>query len=408
MIINKLFNVFKSDILKNTLILFSLNIFQRLFGVVNIYFLVRVLSQEEFGNYRFILSCLSFVSFLALPNLNNSIMQSSARKFYGTYIYSIKPMLKFCSLGSLLLAVVSIWFFNKDKNLFYAFILTSAMFPFMYGLQLWNGFKSGKQQFIDIALVQLVCSALISLFIFLSYIGHLSDNWVIILCYVVIIPSFFNIIMTIITIKDIDCKANEEKDSVKYGIKTSFYASFNIISLYIDKILVYLFVSPEMLAIYVVAERIPDVLKSLCQSFTSVLGPIFAVKEKYTRNLDKKINTIFFIGFTLILIFSEFVYPYINDFLFGVDYSGSTIYGKFLLFSLSFTLYSILKSRYITSHLHGENYKIVFLYAALLKIATSVLFIPFFGVEGAIASIIISRVFSVCVVHYIIRTRYLN
>ena len=73
-----------SLIAKNAGLLIGLQAVQRLLGLVTTYFVVRVLSQDGFGSYQYVLSVIGVVSIFGMPGINNAVMQSVARGYRGT------------------------------------------------------------------------------------------------------------------------------------------------------------------------------------------------------------------------------------------------------------------------------------------------------------------------------------
>ena len=71
--------------LLNIILVFGYRIFQKFISFAVIYFLVRALTPEQYGEYNFILTLIGFSTITALPGLQESVTQSTARGFMGTY-----------------------------------------------------------------------------------------------------------------------------------------------------------------------------------------------------------------------------------------------------------------------------------------------------------------------------------
>ena len=58
---------------------------QRAAGLISLYFVVRHLSPADLGQYQFVTVVIATAAFLALPGLDNALMQSIARGSRGLY-----------------------------------------------------------------------------------------------------------------------------------------------------------------------------------------------------------------------------------------------------------------------------------------------------------------------------------
>ena len=135
-------------IFRNTLFVFALRFLQKTLGIAATYFVVRALSQEEFGEYHFILSIVGILTIFSLRGLNNSIMQSVARGFIGTYRAAV-PLAFYSSLvGSLILAGIGGWYFlDGQQEMAFGCFIAASLFPFARGLTQWKAVKSGEEYF---------------------------------------------------------------------------------------------------------------------------------------------------------------------------------------------------------------------------------------------------------------------
>ena len=135
-------------LLQNTAFVFALNALQRFFGLATVYVLVRTLSQEQFGDYQFILSILGVLTIFSLPGLNNAVMQSTARGMEGTFRLSLMPSFLSSLIGSLILFGIGTWhLLITHSDLFLAFYVASILFPFAHSLKRWKAVKTAKRSF---------------------------------------------------------------------------------------------------------------------------------------------------------------------------------------------------------------------------------------------------------------------
>ena len=198
-------------------------------------------------------------------------------------------------------------------------------------------------------------------------------------------------------LKKIDCRAPVETGSIQYGIKTTLYSSLNIIANHIDKLLIYGFFSPASLALYFAAERMSELTKSIGQNLAAVLAPRFAKTESYTDRLDRILN-FFSIGLgASIIIFAFTILPRIMDILFGENYIEAIPYAQALLCTLAIGNHASLRNRFVNSKLDEKSNRDITILMSLIRICASAVFVPIFGILGAVVATLIYRISTVVI-----------
>lgn len=392
---------------KNTALLVGLNGFRSVLGLATTYFLVRALSQESFGEYNFLLSVIGLLSIFALPGLNEAIMQSVAREKVGTYRAAL-PLAFFSSfLGSLILFGFGVWYWSQnDPDLATALFLASAVFPFAHGLGQWRSIKTGKEDFVFIARWDGTTSLVTSLLI-IGGIHLMPGNILVPLGIILSVQAIQNLVLTYTSVQQIPKDQPVEKDSLSYGIKTSLFSGIGLAAKYIDKFLIFYFLSPASLAIYVAAERFPEFFRNLIKNLATVLAPRFAKHRYYTQRLDTFIKY-FSSGATIfILVFAFTILPWLVILIFGESYREAVPYAQALMCTVAIANSVPLRVRFIKSKLDAKSFKEIISVMSVTRIVASSIFIPTMGLTGAVIAVFISRIITTATVHYIIKNRYL-
>jgi len=394
------------NLLQNIIFVFALNALQRIFGLATVYVLVRTLTQNQFGDYQFILSIVGVLTIFSLPGLNNAVMQSTARGMWGTFRLVLKPSFLSSLIGSLILCGVGAWYLLvKDSNLFLAFYVAAILFPFTHSLKYWKALKVGKEKFLSLLLIEgsfALLTALLVIGVSLAVPGSIIYPLFIVLA----IPAIQNFILTGYMLKKIDRVSPVETGSIQYGIKITLYSSLNIIANHIDKLLIYGFFSPASLALYFAAERMSELTKSIAQNLAAVLAPRFAKTESYTDRLDRILN-VFSIGLgTAIIIFAFTFLPWIMNILFEENYTEAIPYAQALLCTVAIGNHASLRNRFVNSKLDEKSNRDITISMSLIRICASAIFVPILGILGAVVATFIYRISTVLIMHHIIKTRY--
>ncbi|MAF68378.1 MAG: hypothetical protein CMH25_03425 [Micavibrio sp.] len=394
---------------KNFSFAYAPQILQMGLGLLSTYYLVRWLSQENYGHYQFLLSFIGLLTLTNLKGLNNATMQSVARGHIGTYIHAVKLSFFSSLLGSLALLIGAVYFHYQEEGsgLAQAALFCALLFPFAHGLTQWKSVATGREHFGKLfasegTVVVLTASGIVAATFFLNPLFLYA------LLIVLSVPSFINIWMTVRNLRLFASETKTSEDNIAYGLKTSFFLGFQSISTNIDKMLIFFFLSPVAVAIYAVSERLASMLRSIVQKFLLVIAPRYARLEKYSDDLNKEIfwfSAVIAVG---LIIFAIFFLPPLVTFIFGEQYNESIIYAQLLTGALAIGNVANFKFRFIRSRLDTKNYGIVIVSTSLLKICASATLTFFFGLIGTVISEYIYRIGFVIIVNAIIKRDYLE
>jgi O-antigen/teichoic acid export membrane protein len=398
----------KASLAKNAAFLFGLRALQRLLGLAALYFVVRALTTPQFGEYQFILSCVALLGMFALPGLNNSIMQSIARGFYGGYRRSVYFSLGSSLLGSLILLGFALYYHAHHRDeLGSGFLIASALFPLAYGLEQWRSVKSGAEDFAAIFRLDGIGAAVLALLMIVA-VKLRPGDLLVPLTVLLAVQAALNTLLTWTTFRRLPAAAPLENGAISYGIKLTAYSAFNILANQIDKVLLFFFLSPASVALFFAAERIPELTKGAVQDVAAVLAPRFAKRSRYTHDLDRMLRLAGLATGAGIAVIAFTVLPWILILLFGESYRSSVPYAQALMCSIAIGNVSTLRYRYITSKLDAAGPRTVTILMSVTRIAASLILVPLFGLVGAVVSAFVYRIAMTIIVHVVIRKRYLD
>lgn len=389
-------------------LLTSQRVFQKSFGLVSTYFLVRALTQDEFGMYSFVIGVASTMTIFGFGGLKNAIMQSVARGHRGTYRKAVPLAFSGCMIGSFLILGLAYWFFKgHDFALASALIIAALCLPFYEGLSQWRNIKIGEERFAAFfkqeTLWQFTMHATM-VAVALLYPHNIALPVLVFLG----VPAILNTIFTVKDLRSIKPEETDEPQSISYGLRTSFYAAFNTIAVNADKLFLFAFMSPTATAVFVAAERIPEVLRNIVQDAIAAYAPRFAREQAYTKELDKALRVVALVIGLSVFVFAFTLLPFVLTFIFGEIYAESIPYAQALCLSVAIGNASNIRFRYIRSKLDTVNFAKITILTSLLRLLMSAILIPFYGIAGAVASAFAYRVIMTLTVDWVIKTKYLK
>lgn len=388
------------DLIVNGGWVLSLTAVRQALGLLLVMVLVRVISKDEFGQYQFVVASIGLCGIFTLQRMQNTIVQSVARGFDGTYRATVKVVLASSLVGSLLLAGIGFqqWFYGRE-SLLLGLLIAASLFPFAQGLLQWASYQAGKELFrlnaiyMGIGYIVAYSGAILTV-LFLD--AHFV--WVVLIVNGVI--AIQNVCLTIVIFRRIPADAPAESGAIRYGLQTSAYNAFNIAGNYVDKFLLFFLLSPEALAVFVIAERIPELLKDYLQQARNVLVPGLSRKSVYTKSLNRKLNRASLVISLGVLGIAVGVIPWLMPLAFTEAYGETVFYCQLLLGTLIVGQAATTKYTFIISRLDARSFRDVTIGTNIVRIVASASLIPFFGIYGAIGAAFAYRLATVAFVNY--------
>jgi len=393
-----------SSLARNFTWLMGLRILQQGFGLIGIYFLARGLSKETLGSYALLLSIVSICTIFTFPGLNSSTAQGAARGYFGIYRHAVKISFTGSILGSLVCLAAMLFFEKEHPDLATVLLFVSAIFPFSHGLKQWESILTGTENFKTIFLLGTLASLITYSSMILGVLFFPDQIFVPVLA-VIVVPATINLISTTFFLRREE-KQSTESGAVNYGLKSSVYLAINTLANHLDKFLLFYFLSPAFVAIFIAAEKFSELSKNIIQDFTAILMPLFARSSLYTKDLDKKLKIIGILFSICLIVFSFTILPWLTIAIFSEQYADAIPYAQGLMISVAIGIHATLSARYITAKLDEVSVRDIYVSISLARIILTRILVPFFGLWGAVFSAIIYRLLSTGIVRFIIVKRY--
>ena len=352
---------------------FSLRFLQMGLSFATAYFLARALSKEQFGEYHYILGWVGVLSIFALPGLSDSVMQAISRGKDGTYRKAAKLAFISCLVGSLGFLTGAIWFYYKqDIEMTLGFAVAFVLFPFLHGMSMWTTVGQGREEFKKLSRIQATNAIMMSSLqiIFLLFI---PNNLIVPLAIIMGIPALQNMYQTYKRISEIPRHSEEEEGNINFGIKQTLYSILSVLSIHIDKILLYNFLSPTQLAVFMAAQKLTEPVQSVTQDLSAMLAPKFAKFEHLTRDVDRLFYYYSVAIGAGIILFSFTILPWVVVLVFGEQYADSVPYCQALMCTVALGNVATLRFRFIRSRMSVRSVRNITFGNSILRFYAPVL-----------------------------------
>lgn len=374
----------KSSYLKNGIWIIFGNLTSQLSRLAFLMAMVRYFDKDFVGEFQIVITIIGLFSIFSLPGMGEAVSQSQARGYKGTYRLTNKWSF-FCSiLGSLILLTYA---HISDLTIYVrsALIAGSLLFPFSNGLAGWQGVELGNSDFRRISTNQSIVNFLGYLLAIIYIVnGQEELFWLILLIKLPI--SLSNVYNSRRCLQLIPDFARPENHSIVYGLKVSAWSALNNIGNHIDKLLLAIFLNPAALASLVLAERFPEIIKKYIQSLRALLLPSLAKQSTYSPTLHRKLFIISLILSISILVFIVCILPWLFPLIFTTAYKDSILYSQLLCGTLILGQFAQTQVVFINSRFDSKTKRDITVGSNAIKILSSVLLIPQYGIMGAIIS----------------------
>lgn len=357
---------------------------------------------EVNGKYSYIISLSGFFSIASLGGMQTAINRASAQNLDGTLKQGMYISFKYGLLGSLAsIAIAIYYYFNDNISLTFSFLIMAFFAPYLGSLNSYSSFLSGKKEFKLTTIINILKTLLILLLT--SAFLYLTDNVLILILAYFSIRAVFDIILTWYTIKNKVNNDNFTKESLSFGKHMSLMSIIEMIADRIDKILIWHYLGGVQLAIYSYAMApVNQIQGAVMKNISGLVTPKLAENSisHIKKSLPAKIWKLIFIVAIIALtyfIMAPFFYK-----TFFPQYTAAINYSRLYLITIIFMPLGLLNSVLIAHGRKKELYTLSFS-MSILKITLFLVLLPFYGVMGAISTILIVNLFGYSLLGYLFK-----
>ncbi|MFP4617000.1 MAG: oligosaccharide flippase family protein [Candidatus Paceibacterota bacterium] len=345
-----------------------------------------LLPSETYGTYQFIISTVGILSITALPGLGSAMIRSIAKKKEASFDLAFKTKLKWATLGSLALLLISGWYYiNGNDLLAVAFLIVAPIFPLKMASGIFAGFWNGRKKFDKRMILKVSTDAGIAISVIIALFA--TDNLWIIIATFFFSTALFNFLAYLYTFKQVE---NEEIDEemIPYGKNLTVMGFIGNIASHLDKIVIWKFLGPVEVAVYTFSYTPIKKLKGFLP-INALLLPKLSESGVKGEKRKKKIFKKFLLMFAITIPFAALLAgaaPFVYKIVFP-QYLDSVIY-----FQVLTTLVALLPFTVLATSLVAEmQTKYLYISRTVVPTAKIVLFLvltPIYDIWGVIFAVV--------------------
>lgn len=362
------------------------------------------ITKEDYGLYTFVLTILGLFTMAPTTALGNGITKEAAQGNHQIIFEGLRKILPWSIFSGILMIALGIYYgFQNNTNLFICFVLSGIILPILISSSVAKSFLSAIGDFRTLASWNARRTPFTTLAIILT-LWVTKSAVAVIIVYIVGNLILGTLLYRAVT-KKYDLK-NQHRDSGKFagkfGFHTGLISLFNYTANEIDNILLWKFLGAGPLAIYNYAMAPVREIRGLIENQSSVALPKFAQRDFQTikENLGYKIKNLYFLAVPIAVIYIILA-PLIFS-IFFPQYTESVIYTQIATISILSAPRRLISAA-ISAHQKIKESYIMNLVPNIIKIISMVIFIPIYGILGAIFALLISEIIDYMILGLLIK-----
>lgn len=352
-----------------------------------------MLDREIYGQYRFLITVITILSFTSLTGMSVAIIRAVARGNGGIIHRATRTRLQYSLFGTIFALIGAIYYFHNDNQLFgQAFLIIAVTIPFFESFSLYTSLLLGKKEYKGFTITSIINKLFVVIITLVAIL--FSENLLIIFTAYVLSTSIISIILYYLIIRKNQFTNTTDTETIPYGKRLSLMGAIGVTSENLDKIALWYLMGPLEVAIYTVAISLPREIQNAFIQIGIIALPKMASRDKnmLQQSLIRKL-VIFFIA----TIPTFFIYIFLAPHIFRIflpQYTDSVFYSQ-VAGILILLAPATLLGQYFNATM---NVKALYAQQFVLPITLIILFfifIPIYGVLGAVLAILLKQIVSI-------------
>lgn len=363
--------------------------------------LANALDESEYGVYRYILGIGALLSSFSLTGVGQSVFQTAAQGHKWFYPLGIKKSLMY-SLGITLSSLIgSIYYFLQNNiELALGCLLIAIFQPLLNTFQQIFPFLQGERRFRESTILQGIKTLIITI----ATVGTVyvtQDIFWLVFAYLL-----SNTATNLATHFLYRPKAVSNVDKavltrfMNYAKNTSIRNIISIIAFRIDSVIVFQQLGATQLAIYTIANILPDHIKASFKNIITLLVPKYALhdnmdsikKSMLKRSLQLLIITV------VVMILYIIIAPLIYTLLFP-KYHQAILFSQIIVLSFP-AMIALIPLSALQAHTKQKELNTLNIQISVVMIITTGLLTTTHGLIGAVLAKILSRYIGLFLAYY--------
>ena len=310
------------------------------------------LPKELYGTYKYLLSLVASITFLALSGINTAVAQAVSRGQHRALEYAVRFQLKwnlmFISVG---IAIGGYYLYNGNSLFAYAISLLCIEWAISSALNTYGPYLAARKQFKKVALYSFVSAFFYGICMLIAVFAT-DSLFILISVYVSasLIPVFIIYRITLRSVHGPELSREQKSALLRYAGHLSLVNIVPTVAQSIDKILAFQYAGPAALATYAFASVGPDRVRGWLKSVGGIIFPKLAERSlaEIDRVFYRRVLQAILVGCAAAAAYSTAA-PYVFQ-VFFPQYIESVRYSQVLSLSLIGISAAVYIGQVVTAH----------------------------------------------------------
>lgn len=347
-----------------------------------------LISKEDYGTYRYILSVAGIIGSFSLSGLSTAVTRASAKDMHGSLKQAFVANMKYGFVLSFAMFIGALYYYLQDNVILALGLLFAGTFsPLADSGELFNAFLNGTKEFKKGAFYRII-RALINSSLLIATIFIFPNPIALSFVYFAGNAGTAYALYRY-TLKHSVKNHVQDPDMRRVGIHVSITNAFAAFVDQIDEILVFHYLGAAQLAIYTYALIFPNTILGFIKNIGILAVPKFAnisIAEGKKHIREKKFSI--FLLTAPIAVAYILAAPFIFN-LFFPKYDASIIYSQ--VFALTLFFSGILPTSFLDAHKAIRARYWLIINSNVFKFFAIFFGIYFYGIWGAVIGRVLSR-----------------
>ncbi|MFT7644515.1 MAG: O-antigen/teichoic acid export membrane protein [Candidatus Paceibacteria bacterium] len=377
-------------------------VFITTFGLATTVLFAHFLSETDYGIYRYLIGLAVIFSLFSLTGLDQAILQTAAKKYYGFYQKTLKINLIYSlPITGIAMIGAGYYWFNENTILAVGCLLIAILQPIISTFRFVPVFLHGSRRFKESTIVHTVRMLVISVFSIIAL--FLTQNILILFAVYLSGLLITNFVSHLIFKPKTEGVAEDIVTKyLNYAKHTSIRNIIGNAAYRLDSVIIFTQLGAVELAIYTIANIVPEQIKATFKGLASLILPKYAQQddvELTKKNIPKR-------GLQLFIIFSiiTFLYIALSPFLYTLlfpKYDTAIFFSQLAALSLP-AMVAILPCSLLQAHRKERELHSLNIQSSVVTILLTLVLIPSYGLIGAIVAKILSRYFNLALSFFLV------
>ncbi len=388
--LSKALKVDISYVAKNTFWLNASSVISSIFTLILGVAMANILSQETFGNYRYVLALTAIISAFCLSGLNLAVVRDVAKGVTGLVREGFYIQLKWGVFPFIIsLVLCAYYLFRGNQDLGFSILLIGIFIPILSSTHIYSSFLEGKRDYRRVGLYTIITTVIYTGSLFFV-INHSSYLPLIILTYFASQAACSSFFYRTTSRRDV---GTPEHTAATFSLGKHLSA-MNVLSAVagqLDKLLIFQHLGAAQLAIYAVSQIPVANIRAVFKQMAQVSYPKYSSKSivEIHASIYHKM-TLFSIPIAIVVVAYIVMAQYIFN-LFFPKYIEAVLYSQITILSLLFFQKKLIAYAILAVAEKRDMY-VMSIWSSVFKVALLVIFLPLYGIWGAIYAEIIAQI----------------